>query len=454
MNMSGVDVIQEHIRQNYAGFGVNKQREVIRLLYEIAKREHCDFREVLSAAPVPPRSFPHLKNYLLKRRYPNLDSQERRSLSRVPALKIDSSLRAGFRKNRDIVPQCFYVEESVLETPLARRLQDLYPQARWSVIASYKEFIKHTKYDPRTFNRRLEEFFIVRENFDFFSACPCSNKSVACGYHVMNLGFGCAFECAYCYLQAYTNAPGIVLPANIEDFFKQFETYKQDIRLGSGQFTDSLVFDHLTGYSPRIIDFFRKHPKSTFEFKTKTDNIGLILKTKPAENILISWSLNPQTIIDTVEFDTASLEERLKAARECVRAGYRVAFHFDPIIYYEGWERDYERTVQQVFDFVDGRHIDGFSLGGLRMPNRLKQTIENRFPENAVLDGELIPGYDGKLRYSPRVREEIYSKMREWIRRRGGDIYVYLCMEERSLCAAAKAGPLKPFGRRGTRRED
>jgi spore photoproduct lyase len=71
--------------------------------------------------------------------------------------------------------------------------------------------------------------------------------------------------------------------------------------IGSGEFTDSLVLDSLSCYSSQIIDFFRKYPLVSFEFKTKSDNIGNIIKAKPVKNIVISWSINPQKIISRHE---------------------------------------------------------------------------------------------------------------------------------------------------------
>ena len=57
---------------------------------------------------------------------------------------------------------------------------------------------------------------------------------------------------------------------------------------------------------------------------------------------------NPQKVIESTEFYTASLDERLEAAAQCVDAGYRVAFHFDPIIYSKTWEKDYEELVNII----------------------------------------------------------------------------------------------------------
>jgi spore photoproduct lyase len=110
-----------------------------------------------------------------------------------------------------------------------------------------------------------------------------------------------------------------------------------------------------------------------------------------------------------------------------------VAFHFDPVIYYQGWEADYEALVDMTFQAVDAENVAWISLGALRMTPRLKKIIENRFPDNTLLDEEFFVGHDGKLRYPKDVRIFLYKKMTSWIRRHGKDVPVYLCMEEKSM---------------------
>jgi spore photoproduct lyase len=67
------------------------------------------------------------------------------------------------------------------------------------------------------------------------------------------------------------------------------------------------------------------------------------------------------------------------------------------------------------------------------MSPRLKKIIENRFPENTILDEEFLVGYDGKLRYPEDVRACLYRKLTSWIREYSKNIPLYLCMEEKSL---------------------
>jgi len=63
---------------------------------------------------------------------------------------------------------------------------------------------------------------------------------------------------------------GIVLPANLDKFFRDFSGYKYNgMRLGTGEFSDSLALDNITGYSLSIIDFFKKQHRVTLNLKLK-----------------------------------------------------------------------------------------------------------------------------------------------------------------------------------------
>jgi len=441
--MNNADVIKQFVDDRYSQFGNNRKNRIARLLYEIAKREKEDFQGIITDYGEDTRNFDSLQKYLLRRRFPSFERDHINPS--LTALDINPAYRVKIQRN-EIQLKNVYIEKDVQETEVVRRLKQNFPDAHFEIISSYRDHWNKKKYSIDDYNHRTESFYFIKEKYDFFKRCPCSSKSVPCQYHIVNLGSGCAYECRYCFLQDYINSPGIVIPANLETFFEEFKKYKQDIRIGSGELTDSLIFDHITEYSPRIVEFFKDYPNSTFEFKTKSNKIDKLLTVKPAGNIVVSWSVNPQHIVETIEHYTASLEERLEAAEQCIRGGYLVAFHFDPIMYYQGWEEDYRALVDMILDRIPQRSIYLISLGTLRMTPRLKKIIENRFPDTDFLDEEFTIGHDGKMRYPNRIRQEIYTKMKTWIHQRSPSVYLYLCMEEKEICSNCETAPLKQFG--------
>jgi len=437
--MNNIAKIKRRVENIFKNFGVNKQRETVRLLYEICKREGTGYRDILPS--IKEGEYSKVKKTLIKRRYPNAHMKGRALKLYLPQLEIYPGGELKIEKKFKLYPSNVFIEDAVSNSYIVSRFREHFPKASFKRIDSLKDYVRGRAFTIKDYNSRRDNFFIVREKYDFFKDCPCTSKAIFCGYNIFNLGLGCIYDCSYCYLQEYLkNSPGIIIPANLKDFFSRFNArsgIKSGIfnqpRVGNGEFADSLALDGITEFSGQIIEFFRKKPHIFFEFKTKSNNIENILKTKPVSNIAVSWSLNPQKIIDENEFYTASLAQRISAAKECANAGLKVGFHFDPIIYYPHWEIDYENLINNLFDKIPDKSIAWISLGTLRFNPSLKKTIENRFPENKILDAELTLGFDKKLRYYQDLRIIIYKKMKDWIRKRAGNIPIYLCMEEREV---------------------
>ncbi|HSA31667.1 MAG TPA: hypothetical protein P5160_07705, partial [Candidatus Omnitrophota bacterium] len=399
MRSSTTAEIRQFVQERFPQFGLNKQKEIVRLLAEIDRRDHCGFDAILLERHYEQKDFLAIKSFLLKRRFPTLTATERASVTYLPCdfLKVQQPGPEAPGEGALFQPKNIYVEKSVSDCGLAERLSCAFPEARVSEIDRYKDFVsRQPEFDLREYNQRLDNVFIIREQFDFFQECPCSAGASSCGYHIMNAGFGCGYDCEYCFLQGYTNAPGILFPGNLDEFFSRFrEYYRPGMRLGTGQFTDSLMFDHITRFSSELVGFFRQFPDVVFEFKTKSCNIEHLLRSPASPNIQVSWTLNPERIISSVEHKTASLQERLDAAVQCAKAGFRVGFHFDPIIIYDGWQKEYGELIKEVFNSISVEGIGWISLGGLRMTKTLRQVIEARFPHGLLLNAEQIMETDG-----------------------------------------------------------
>ena len=419
--------IENYITGLLPKLGVNKQRELVRLIYEIAKRDKQPLSLILPAEKN--LTFERAKKILLQKRYPLNFKTARKDQFYLPKLELDSSLEADLTQT-PFYPKTIYIETSVKDTPLADRVRRVFPQA------DFYETDGKQQVGSANFSRRLDTLLIHREKYDFVKPCPCSCGSAGCGYNLMNLGFGCRFECEYCFLQQYQNLHAILWPANVEDFLAKIDQTPwrsgpfDRPRIGSGEFTDSLVFDDITQYSAQIVPFFRERPQLQFEFKTKSVNIAGLLQAGGCENVVVSWSVNAAPVTKQAEHFTAPLTERLQAACEVARAGYRIGFHFDPVVVYEGYQQDYARVVEEMADTLPHDQIAWISVGTFRFSRELKKVIETRFVHNTILDGEFLLDFDGKMRYSPAQRIEVYQFLVPLLRRTFPKAVVYLCMED------------------------
>lgn len=277
---------------------------------------------------------------------------------------------------------------------------------------------------------------LARNLGSFMKECPGAGAEICCNYFVINYALNCHMECTYCVLQAFLNNPALTLYTNIEDLMREVETRVRScpgrrFRVGTGETSDSLALDDITGYSRRLVPFFRSLPNAVLELKTKSARVENLRDLDHGGHTIISWSLNPVRIIRDEELKTATLEERLEAARRCQEWGYRVGFHFDPLICYQGWESEYQDLVQDLFRRVDPDRVCWISLGCLRFTPHLKDIVRQRFPRSVIPYGEFVPGNHGKLRYFRPIRDEMYGKMKSWIAACAPRVLVYLCMENR-----------------------
>ncbi|MFH1665695.1 MAG: spore photoproduct lyase family protein [Candidatus Omnitrophota bacterium] len=421
--------------------GVNKKNELVRLIYEISRGRGLGLREAVETLRIKETVeegkgglFHRLKTTFLKTRYPSLSGDED---PHIMPVKIGPSREACPVWDFTLAPRRIFVEKKVEGLKWTGNFLKHFPASEVVVINDLKDGLGRAgRDDPvKLYNERRENIFLAANRTDFIKICPCTRDCNRCGYWILNIGFGCPVDCAYCYLQLYSNAPGIILTANIEDYYKPIEELdrktRKRIRIGTGEFTDSLAFDKYTGYSSSLIPFFGKARNLVLELKTKISGIDNVLRETPNPNTVISWSMNTRGIADKYEKGASGIGERIDAARRAAERGYRIGFHFDPIVYYRGWEDEYRAVVDEIFSYGEIRRAAAWiSLGTLRYTPGLKQAAEQRFEENGIYyEGEFFADIDGKLRYPRQLRAEMYNKMAGWIGRRVPGCWVYLCME-------------------------
>ncbi len=278
-----------------------------------------------------------------------------------------------------------------------------------------------------------ENLLVHRNKGSFISSCPGSDGMVCCNYFVINTGPGCVYDCHYCFLQSYMNTPVMSLYGNMNDLIQEldFKTRNKKVRfrIGTGEYTDSLALEPYLGYSEFLIRHISGKENMVLELKTKSANVESLLDLDHRGNTIIAWSLNTPFIIKTIEDGTADLEERLGAAKKAAGAGYPVAFHFDPVFFYEGWEEEYHSLIDRLFTEFSSKEIRWISMGGFRYSPDLYDIIVRRFPGDLTLKGEMIQGTDGKYRYFKTIREKIYTSLRDRIRSHDPDVFLYMCMD-------------------------
>ena len=268
----------------------------------------------------------------------------------------------------------------------------------------------------------------------FLVPCPGTKEYLCCGYHVLRIGENCNLGCSYCILPAYFRGRGVSSYVNWGAMWEELGarlTGSRFTRVGTGEFTDSLSWDHVAGLAPRLVRFFSERPRGLLELKTKSIRVQELRAEAPNSGTVVSWSVNSREIAGLAEPGGAPVEESLRAARRVTGWGYGVGFHFDPLVWYPGWRAGYTAMVEQLFRHVSPSSVVWISLGALRFPRlpgwrgRTSGSLRE-----LVAHGEWIKGADGKDRYYRPLRTEMYAEMASAIRGIAGPgVTVYLCME-------------------------
>lgn len=324
------------------------------------------------------------------------------------------------------------VEDSVKESPIVEELRKTLPEAKFYLIPSEPDH-------GSIFSENvLNKLYVIRFKGRFLRSCPATRFYHCCGYTILHFGENCTVGCTYCILQAYLNRPCLRIFGNIDEMLSEVESvFLQHptvlFRVGTGEFTDSLLLDPWTAYSSYFVPFFARFSNAVLELKTKTAFVDRLKGLSHGGHTIVSWSLNAPSIMRQEEKNAAPFELRLDCARKCLEWGYFLGFHFDPIFFFQGWEREYASTVESLFSTIPPDKIVYISLGAFRFMPELKSRILEKNPTWRFTSGEFILCPDGKKRYFVDVRVRLYSFLLEQIRSYAPDVCVYLCMESGSV---------------------
>jgi DNA repair photolyase len=333
-----------------------------------------------------------------------------------------------------------FIEEGCRTSAVCERVLARIPSSvAVRYVADGRETVRPAAEIPDPFGAGKRRLTIMRRRGPFVMACPAtSTRFACCGYLVLVLASNCPMDCSYCFLQEYlADNPGFQVYANYTNAIEELERLRHNapqrsLRVGTGELADSLAFDRLTAMTRDLVEYFAEHDNLLLELKTKTDETDNLLAVDPKGRTLVSWTLSPWRVFKSSERHTAAPSARIAAAKRILDAGYKVGFHFDPIIAYPGAERDYGELVDELLDVVEPGAISFVSLGGLRMTPSLRAAARRRFPNDPMLCGEEVLSPDGRYRTFTPLRLKLYRILTDRLAKTGGRIPVYLCMESSS----------------------
>jgi spore photoproduct lyase len=338
---------------------------------------------------------------------------------------------------RTFKPETILLWRRAAEHPEAQRIVNLFPSAHVRLIEHQRSPLLAAMSPPEALLAG-KKTLMIGETSSFVGHFDGKLGSTVrcCPYcKLVPLSNGCPYRCTYCYLAfVYRNyAPFIKVNVNYDAMFRQIRKVLAGaggkISFNMGEMLDSLALDHITGLTAMLVPFFAGLSRGFLMLLTKSGNIDNLLAVEPKDRTVVSWSLNSQQMIEQHETGTASLCERIDAARRCQAHGYRVRIRMDPGILYPDWQAGYAELIQSALTAVRPENI---TLGMLRF-------LPGHFPLAAgaygncarkLWDHNFVTGAsDGKLRYPPKERIAFYAFLIDAIRSLDKEVSISLCRE-------------------------
>lgn len=331
---------------------------------------------------------------------------------------------------QDFSPQKILVEKAMRGRSVSARILARFPRVPVEEIDdldSYKEPI------PITGAKKILALAACKG--EAVKPFPKIDHALNLGDYVFNPVSNCHLECTYCILQSYLhNNPMMTVFANDDHYVTAIERLSREqagriLRLGTGELSDSLALDPLTGFSETFVPLFARLPNAYLELKTKTDCIANLQKLDPKGRTVVSWSLAPERVVQSEELKCASLADRLKAARDLQDRGFPIGLHLDPLLFGPDWKREYGELVAVLAATLDPKRVAWASIGSLRFDKDLKRIAAERFPHTKIFTDDFIAAPDGKMRYFKTIRLEMYRHVWTLLKDWSEDFPRYLCME-------------------------
>ena len=313
---------------------------------------------------------------------------------------------------------------------------------------SKKEAIEHIKKRYEEIKSKLKSYqdfqidkektrkirFIQTDKKLGFGLCPvASPKTRCCNLWTLDMVESCGFDCSYCSIQSFYNEDMITFNTNLKEKLLHLPIDKNEIyHIGTGQSSDSLMWGNRGGVLDALIAFAKRHPNVILELKTKSDNVDYLLQNDFPPNIITTWSLNPQTIIETEERLTASLDKRLQAAKRIHDKNRLVGFHFHPMIYYKDWQKEYGEIFEMLLEMFEPERVALVSLGTLTFIKPVIKKLRQRAMKSKILQMPLVDAA-GKLSYPLAIKEELFGFAYQSLKPWHGKVYFYMCMEDHTL---------------------
>ena len=315
---------------------------------------------------------------------------------------------------------CFY-EEKAYEYELGKRLLDKYKSQNipMVVIENHNNIEQMRKKQNKEFPYMKRNLIIATRKTHRY----IENHKVS-DYLVPYTSSGCTAMCMYCYLVCnYNKCAYLRLFVNreymLEKIKKTANKFEKNMVFEIGSNSDLILENTITGNLEWTIENFKNQEKGVLTFHTKFDMVDPILSLNHNGKIIVRMSVNPEEIINKIEFGTSKLNGRIEAINKLVEAGYIVGILIAPIILVDNWKSLYEELLKELEEKLSRKAKKQVFFELIFMTYSFVHNAINQeaFPNAIELyNKDIMTGRGkGKYMYKAEIKEESKKYMEEFM---------------------------------------
>ena len=245
-------------------------------------------------------------------------------------------------------PHGIYYEKAIENYELGKVLLKKYKDVPKTIIDNHNNIEEMRKKENKEFLKMKTNLIIgVRKTHKYQENHKVSD------YLVPYTSSGCTASCMYCYLVCnYNKCAYLRLFVNreqmLEKIIKTAEKSEKDLTFEIGSNSDLVLENTITDNLVWTIENFKNSKKGKLTFPTKFDMVEPLLDLDHKGKVIVRVSVNPEEIINNVEFGTSRLKGRIEAINKLKEAGYEVGILIAPVIFVTDWKEKYLELIKRL----------------------------------------------------------------------------------------------------------
>ena len=307
-------------------------------------------------------------------------------------------------------PKALYCENGIENYELGRELLEKYQDVPKIKIDNHNNIEEMRKKQNSEFPDMKRNLIIgIRKTHKFVENHKTSD------YLVPYTSSGCTAMCMYCYLVCnYNKCAYLRLFVNreqmLEKIIKTANKSERDLVFEIGSNSDLILENTITKNLIWTIENFANTQKGKLTFPTKFEMIDDLLNIRHNKKIIIRMSVNPEEIINKVEFGTSRLKQRIQAINKLADADYPIGILIAPVIFVENWKSLYLELIKYLYENLSEKVKKEafFEIIFMTYSFVHNAIITEAFPNAIKLyDQDLMTGRGkGKYMYKEFIRKE------------------------------------------------